>query len=191
MSSTKAEIHRPRKESHLYIHLAGLCGISACIAYLLTGCVGGNQNSTLNEIQDATGEKSAQNIVEGYIEYVGAPHRWAGPSSLIVYLNARNAGDAEIQITPAPALQTEGSVRVPASQNAIAKSQDVRKWLSELAEVAAVPIQSAGGCLYPVRIRLISQDSQIKEYVGCRGSLGWTSKMNEVTSRALAVAWGG
>lgn len=199
-SSEVAEIfggdsgERKQLERSFYFQLIGFCGVCASLAYLLTGCVGGGQNSTLNEIQEASGEKAAQSIVEGYIEYVGAPHRWAGPNSMIVYLNARNANHAEIQVTPAPVvLKADGSEesRNPASQTASANTEEVRRWLAELNEVANVPVQSAGGCLYPVRIRLVAQDSQVKEFVGCRGSMGWTAKMNEVTSRALAVAWGG
>jgi hypothetical protein len=152
-------------------------------------------------------------VVEAFIEHAGPAEKWAGPEPVMVQFSARDANHA-YSLLSAPEWRVGGTgadpeikadtARAPAAQGhhqdapqaAMAGEASVRKaWKGEelrarlalFAEAVADPSATAqaGGCLYPVRVRLLRADGTVLEKAGCRASKGWP----QLASRLLADAF--
>ncbi len=135
-------------------------------------------------------------IVEAFVEYAGPAERWGGPEPLMVQWSARDSTQAYslVSMPDWKAAQPEvkgGEARKPASaqgddiahavvegEGTIRKSWNspaLRAQLATLAEAVSDPHSKfQGGCLYPVRVRLLRADGSVLEKAGCRSSKGWT-----------------
>jgi hypothetical protein len=181
-------------------------------ALSLSACVSSMQNSpALDALKSAADGSSGSSspFVEATVEYPGPSGRWAGPASFLLSLNAREAGDARIQILPQlwgpeavpPAVRPAGGglahgngdgvgSRVPASQTLGIPAEFVRERIAHLfSALQADTAKSAGvgGCLYPVRIRLVRADGGLVERQGCRGLGAWTGAVSAFTSEFLTA----
>ena len=155
------------------------------------GCVNMQNQPALEALQGSLG----QAYVESFIQYAGPQERWAGPSQLIVHVLAKEAGNAQISVTPSTFEQaiepdkpeTPGPTvqkRSIASANGIT-SEQAREQLAHLATEMQGADEKFSGCLYPVRVRLIRADGGLLEKQGCRGQQGWAKAASETTSYFL------
>jgi len=65
-------------------------------------------------------------------------------------------------------------------------ADELRARLSQLAEsVEDSKIEYPGGCLYPVRIRLLRADGGVVEKAGCRSSRGWVKDASALVAEAF------
>src|SRR4051812_14008571 len=74
-------------------------GSAIALALSGAGCLSMQSQTSL----DATNAKpvaSNQPYVEVYVEYAGPQQKWAGPSSFILHVMAKDAGPAQIVMTP-------------------------------------------------------------------------------------------
>ncbi len=151
------------------------------------GCLSMQSQTTLDAIE---GAMSNQPFVEAYVEYAGPQARWAGPTSFILHVMAKDAGAAQISVTPAlfdeinkdPTM----SGRAPASQGYA--GDQAREQLAHLATALQGAEQTFRGCLSPVRVRLIRADGSILEKHGCRGQNGWSRVASETVNNFITAA---
>ena len=65
-------------------------------------------------------------------------------------------------------------------------AEDLRMRLAQLADsVQESKIEYPGGCLYPVRIRLLRADGGVIEKSGCRSSRGWVKDASALVADAF------
>ena len=186
---------------------------ASLLAVSLGGCVSSMQNSpAVDALKSAAdGSSGSQSpFVEATVEYPGPAGRWGGPASFLLSLNAREAGDARISVipqlwgaeaTPPPAHPVGGGLaheahesgtvrRAPASQNLGIPADFVRERIAQLAVTLQAGAQgpaATGGCLYPVRLRLVRADGGVMERQGCRGVGSWTGAVSGFTSEFLTA----
>jgi hypothetical protein len=151
------------------------------------------QNGSMDSIQDAA-KAATQPFVEGYLEYAGPQEKWAGPAAFIVHVVARDPGKAEVLVSPGEMAKPgpvvhEVAGRAPASAPGLSKpglsTEDAREQLSALGSALLKDDAGAGGCLYPVRVRLIRQDGSILEKQGCRSEKGWPGTVSKMASNLI------
>lgn len=150
------------------------------------GCVNMQNQPALEALQGSLG----QAYVEAYVQYAGPQEKWSGPSQLIVHVMAKEAGNAQISVTPAsfqeapePEKPSDTTVqqRTLASTHGVT-SEQAREQLAHLATEMQGADDKFYGCLYPVRVRLVRVDGALLEKQGCRGQGGWTKAASEATS---------
>ncbi len=136
---------------------------------------------------------SAQPFVEARIEYPGPGEKWAGPTSFMVSIQAKDAGQAQIAITPAiftPAGEAPTTTgRAPASpvQKGLS-STSARALIAHLGTAVQVPTVAFQGCLSPVRVRLVRADKSVVEKQGCRSDTGWPRVASDTVSQVITAA---
>ena len=135
--------------------------------------------------------KSQSPIVEAYVEYTGAPARWAGPASFILHVNAKDAKTAEVSVKHEMLSQqvlekalNPNSVRAPASVTEVParSSVEARSSLAKLGEALDGETAESQGCLSPIRVRLIREDGSLLEKGGCRSGLGWPAVASQTVN---------
>jgi hypothetical protein len=154
------------------------------LAGLLGGCTSLQNQNGLEAFKAA--EKSTSPIVEAFFEYGGPDSRWAGPSALIVRVDARERGMAKVTSQPQVRLRhlpADGTTagRGLASVSSVT-SDEARTQLAEIATQMQADAQTFSGCLYPLRVRLVRQDGGVLEKHGCRSTQGWPSAVSKAVS---------
>src|SRR4051812_42875295 len=86
-----------------------LAGSVIALAWGGAGCLSMQSQTSLDATNNANPVVSNQPYVEVYVEYAGPQIKWAGPVSYILHVTAKDAGQAQITLTPA--LQTTESKR--------------------------------------------------------------------------------
>ena len=160
--------------------IAGCC---LSVAWGGLGCLSMQSQSSLDG-PNAASSSGNQPYVEALIEYPGAQGKWAGPSSYIVHVIAKDAGAAQITLSPelTPVVPPMVSQRNPAAVQRMS-GDEAREQIATLASAmqgAQVPFH---GCLSPVRVRLVRADSGIFERQGCRSEVGWPRAVSDAVSR--------
>jgi hypothetical protein len=161
------------------------------------GCVGmhGTQPS-LDALQNAVGE--GKPVVEAFFEYPGPQERWAGPNSLVVHVVARDGADPTITTSP-NVFQPEAGVidfsaPMPAKRSGLTTSI-VRERLAivgtALNQPAGAHDEPIGGCLSPIRARIIRIDGSVTEKRGCRSQTGWAFQASDAAMDLLTMAENG
>jgi hypothetical protein len=173
--------------------------LSSVALILLTGllltfaasCVGMHGQSTLDAIQGSIAENKP--IVEAFVEYPGPQERWAGPSSLVVHITARDGVEPTVTLTPG-VFQAESGVSdfsTPVRKSGLT-TQVVRERLAlvatALTQAGLSTDEKQGGCLSPVRARLIKSDGSIIEKRGCRSQTGWAFQASDAATDLIAAA---
>jgi hypothetical protein len=135
----------------------------------------------------------------------GRGRRFARRSSFILHVSARDAGAAQIAVTPtlstvedAPPGRTDEPEllhRAPANAatgSAAAAhrltSDEAREQLAHLATALQGPQAPFHGCMSPVRVRLVRADGGIFERQGCRSELGWSRAVSEAVSSFVSAS---
>lgn len=170
-------------------------GTSGVVLILALAAASQGCLSMQNSVDAITESMSTQPYVEAYIEYAGPQARWAGPSSFVLHVNAKqDTGPAELSVTPAlfkkatPAPTTANS-RAPASAPGPALTGEAaREQLAHLATALQGASEAFRGCLSPVRVRLIRADGGLVEKQGCRGQNGWSRVASEAVDHFIAAA---
>ena len=168
---------------HYLVPLASALALSACTSF---------QNPNSIEALKAIDHKTASPFVEAYFEYAGPAAGWAGPQALMVHVDARDAG-GNARVTTQPKVQertlpADGTLagRGLASVTGIS-SEDTRNKLGELAaQIDSDNARGFAGCLSPVRVRLVRQDSSVFEKEGCRTQRGWPGSVSKMVSYFLS-----
>jgi len=152
-------------------------------------------------------------FVEGWIEYVGATERWAGPLPLKMHIVARDDDKAQIKITP-EAMDDLQANRMPTStpedpdgppdessgpdEMSEDKSEKpavmldavaIRERLTGLARVAHKSRGRNMGCMWPVKLKLIGASDTVIQRTGCRGDERWVQDMNSATAVFLKMKY--
>jgi len=179
---------------------------------VLAGCAGGG-SSTLSNMVDAIDgvKKNTSPFVEGYIQYPGAPAKWAGPVLWTIHVTARDGQVPQYEVTPAlpvvvhhettpavaPKAQSEVTERGPASTLAVTTSvhahegfsaEKVREQLGHLAEALASSEKETQACSSSVKVRLTRADGSIVEKQGCRGVAVWSQLASEMASEYMGLS---
>jgi hypothetical protein len=166
------------------LSIAAFAGV---LASGLSGCLSMQSQSTIDGI---TG--SNQPFTEAYIEYPGPQRKWSGPSSFILHVQAKDAGNAQISVTPNLFDDRDGSTsgRLPASAHGV-PGEVARTRLAQLYTALQGQNQNFRGCMYPVRVRMIRADGALMEKVGCRSAMGWSHTASEAVDYFITAAVGG
>jgi hypothetical protein len=158
----------------------------AVTAVLVSGCLSMQNQSTLDNVQEATSGSANSPYVEAFIEYVGPQARWAGPRTFSLHVVAREAGNAVISFTGDQASEAHeapiATGRLPASQvqdQSGVTSQKAREHLAFLAKALDEQDTGFNGCLSPIRIRLVRADGGLLEKQGCRDQSSWSKTASE------------
>jgi hypothetical protein len=169
--------------------------ISCLAALMMSGCSGIKTEVIKTPVTQTTDQSRNSPFIEAYLEYVGPPERWAGPSNLLVHLVAKDLTNTEFSVRPDLITQLgekaeikEGS-RLPSSTSTTdrPKGQVAREKLAFLAESINTDRTPFFGCLYPVRARLIRADGSLVEKFGCRSFQGWASVASHTVSQMFAM----
>jgi hypothetical protein len=191
----------PRPSQSPATTLKLIAGTGAALVATGWGCLSMQSQNTIDGGNNNL-SSSNQPFVEAYIEYPGPQTKWAGPSSFILHVTAKDAGAAQITMTPdlptgdkpaAPSHDaTTSSHRAPAASalSAAAGARTTRKMTSEEARNQLAFLGNAlqgaqapfRGCMSPVRVRMIRADGGIFERQGCRSELGWSRAVSEAVS---------
>jgi hypothetical protein len=176
------------------------------VAAALGSCVGMHGQSTLDAIQGSIEEKKP--FVEAWIEYSGPQERWAGPSSLIVHVTAKDGGAPMVALVPdrftpeagvadfssQAASLPAGPGRAPGSESqAILSTTAIRDRLAVLGTALSQPTsagaadEGASGCLSPIHARLVRSDGSIVEKRGCRSGAGWAFQASAAAADLVAL----
>lgn len=168
----------------------------ALVPLIFAGCLSMQSQTTLDAITDSG---SAEPVVEAYIEYTGPDRKWAGPSSFLLHVVAKDSGSAKIAVTP-PLFndlikQRKGSAttvteRTPASAAKPMTGDLARTHLAELATALQGANTTYRGCLNPIRVRLVRADGSVLEKNGCRGQNGWAAIASQSVNTFITAAIG-
>lgn len=174
----------------LYRNIA-LSGLLAASAAGIAGCLSMQNQATLDEVQKAVGSP----VVEGFIEYQGPSKKWAGPATFMLHVVAKDAGPAQINVSPA-LFNTMNSItvngRAPAATQAQPLSgEKAREMLTHLHAALQSADTPYHGCLSPLRVRLVRADGTITEKQGCRSQFGWARATSEATHEFIHAALNG
>lgn len=179
-----------KRNQNSYYWVSSFAALSVLALSALAGCLSAQNQANLGDgtPTDATGP-----FVEVFIEYPGPQEKWAGPSSFLLHVSAKEPGEARIAVTPdlrtddEPTLKT----REPAASKKPMPAEVAREQIAQLANV----LQSAGapfrGCLYPVRARFVRTDGSLIEKQGCRSEIGWSRSVSDATNFFLTSAVNG
>jgi hypothetical protein len=134
----------------------------------------------------ASGDAASKPVVEAFLEYVGPPQKWAGPSSFVVHVTARDLKKTEVAIFPAQFAQplNRAVASTASTGQAAVEPEGIRDQLAELAGSLSKD-SSWYGCLYPVRVRLIREDGSLLDKYGCRGQDGWPAAMGRTMGKLI------
>jgi hypothetical protein len=162
----------------------------ACVFALASapGCLSMQSQGPLDEIQGAV--KNASPWVEGWIEYPGPKEKWAGPTTFVLHVRAKDAAEAQISVSPAlfrPSDDVTTSARAPASARKGLSGDAAREYLSHVAVALQGADAAFRGCLSPVRVRLLRADGTLLEKSGCRGQNGWSRSASESVNYFLTA----
>ena len=162
--------------------------LSILVLALVLGACGSLHNQPA--LEALQGLKPQSPFVEGYFEFGGPSRKWAGPVSFVLTVNTRDPGAARVRTQPeirawSPTEDPQILNRGPAaaSPRTQVSSDDARAQLAELGSQFVSDTRTFGGCLYPVRARLVRLDGSILEKQGCRSPSGWPNSV----SRAFSV----
>ncbi len=134
---------------------------------LLTGCVGAQQNSTLEAIQSAF--QPAAGFTSMSIEYPGPDQKWAGPPSFAMEVDAKGE-TTSIKISP-PELDPSSSTTISLHPK---EAREYFKYLAgKLESAPAAESTAKAGCASTVRVRLVRSDGSVMEKRACRSAEGW------------------
>ena len=151
---------------------------------ILSGCVGGMHQSTLDGLTG--GEGTGAPFVEAFIEYRGPNSKWAGPATLTMHINAREQF-AVIAVSP-ELTKNEGGPETAQRNLAHAAqlpAEEARKELDQLGAALHLPDQPFQGCMYPVRARMIRSDGSLVDKVGCRNEKSWTKTASQLVAKMM------
>jgi hypothetical protein len=169
------------------IAIVVVTGIALTLA--AASCVGNHGQSTLDAISGSIQDKTPKPIVEAYVEYPGPQERWSGPSTLAVHITARDGADPSVSVSP-NIFQLDGAIPTPPKRSALT-TQIVRERLALVATALSVntgKMDEPGGCLYPMRARLIRSDGSLIEKRGCRSPIGWAFQASDAATDLVAAA---
>lgn len=170
--------------------------VSLGLASAVSGCLSMQSQTTMEAIQNATNgtTMNTKPYVEAYVEYRGPHEKWAGPTTFLMHVSAKDAGMARISVTPAlfapPIPNPTMNDRTLASAKGMT-GEAARDQMSRLASAMQGGDVAFNGCLYPVRVRLIRADGAIVEKSGCRGSEGWAKATSEAVNQFVVATVGG
>jgi hypothetical protein len=164
----------------------------AALPALLAGCLSMQSQSTLDAINDSTKNSP---VVEAYVEYPGPGEKWAGPSSFVLHVVAKDAGLAQVSVAPALFEQLAGGALAKARKPASGRTpgmdgETARRHLAQLASQLQGGDEKFRGCLYPLRIRLVRASGALTEKLGCRGHTGWPRTASEMVNTFITAALG-
>ncbi|MCM2324577.1 MAG: hypothetical protein NDJ90_15060 [Oligoflexia bacterium] len=161
----------------------------------LSGCMSMQSESALDDaLQSLKGSSNKTNaFVEAFFEYTGPADKWAGPSTFLMHVVAKDQGPAQVTVVPPlfgdPFSKEDGPVnttRAPASAKPLT-GELAREQLTQLAGIVEgsedLPFR---GCLSPVRVRLVRVDGALVEKQGCRTYRGWPKAVSEAVSQFVA-----
>lgn len=157
----------------------------------LGGCLSMQNQPAIQALQGNMGAGGAKPFVEAYVEYRGPSEKWAGPTSFLLHVVAKDAGVAKISITPAlfaTPQKTKDADGTTVQRTLAAKGmagETARTHMSNLANAIQGGEQPFRGCLSPVRVRLVRADGAIVEKQGCRGSVGWPKAASEAVNQFI------
>jgi hypothetical protein len=164
---------------------------------LLAACSSFRNQNALGENNSALGKM--QPYTEAFIEYEAPASKWLGPQSLLIHLNARAPGAAEITITPdlyaeklGPPELPQWEVRQPASVSNPhpLSAEAAREKIQQLALMVEAGTGTFTGCLYPVNLKLVRDDGAITLTQGCRGQGGWVTQASDLASQLIQARIG-
>lgn len=161
--------------------------LAACVLVLgASGCLSMQSQTSLDNAATST-----QPYVEGYVEYPGPPAKWAGPTSFILHVVAKDAGPAQISVAPAlftpPGRDGTTMGRLPASIKGLS-GEAAREQLGHLATSLQGASTNFRGCLSPVRVRLVRADGALLEKQGCRSQSGWGRAASDTVNQFITAA---
>lgn len=162
------------------------------LGWAASGCLSMQSQSTIDNIQQSA-TKSLP-YVEAYVEYRGPAEKWAGPTTFLLHVVAKDAGVARISITPAlfnsrikdDAPTTAG--RGLASRGM--PGETARDHMARLASAVQGGDEPFRGCLSPVRVRLVRADGALVEKSGCRSETGWPRAASEAVNSFIVSTVG-
>lgn len=174
-------------------------GIALSLGSIGWGCLSTQTQTSLDGTTTGANGSGAQPFVEAYIEYPGPQEVWSGPGSFLVHVQAREAGPAQITLTPAlrspdgdanSARQPAGSAASVAASPAAHRmsSEEARTQIAHLVTALQGAQAPFSGCMYPVRVRLVRADGGLFERQGCRSPLGWSRAVSEAASSFIAAS---
>jgi hypothetical protein len=167
-------------------------GIFVLTAFIfLSGCQGGIHHLSASGAAPEQATESGPPFVEAMLEFVGPPERWAGPKTVILHLQARDAEPASVLVTPNPGMPIPrpGGGAVSAAGHL---SQPIAR--AELRALGGTMLETQAsftGCLYPIRARLVRADGSVLERQGCRSNTGWPVAVSRILSNAIETATAG
>lgn len=183
------------------------------------GCLSMQSQSTLDGPSSTS--SSSQSYVEAYVEYPGPQFKWAGPASYILHVTAKDAGLAQITMTPelkqaeksrveshdeevtsstrAPAAAAPMDTSAPASVPPPTSVPSFRNMTSDEARAQLAYMANAlqgaqapfRGCMSPVRVRMVRANGSILEKQGCRSEQGWSRAVSETVSAFVDASTNG
>lgn len=182
-------------------------GTGVALAAIGGGCLSMQSQSTLDGAS-SNSATSNQPFVEAYVEYPGPQAKWAGPASFILHVTAKDAGLAQITMTPELRVveSREDSIqdgttsqRAPAASPSEPGTSVFRNMTSDEARAQLAYMANAlqgaqapfKGCMSPVRIRMIRTNGAIFEKQGCRSELGWSRAVSESVSAFVEASTSG
>jgi hypothetical protein len=181
--------------------------ISILLVLGSTGCISSMNNAPqLDALQSLVG--GGKSYVEAYVEYRGPQERWAGPSTFLIHVNAREGTAAKISVSPnvfgnrkvdpANFQPTMDTSRRPASKTQEhgpgseaapgITAEAARNHLNQLAGAMQNGDVAFEGCLSPVRVRLIRTDGAVIEKQGCRSGEGWSRAASEMVHQFILAS---
>ena len=163
--------------------------IFSLIAQTFSGCLSMQSQTTLDGIAGAAPSKEP--YVEAYIEFPGPSKKWAGPTSFIMHVMAKDKGSAQIAISPALFKSPELTLksRGPASAKFKGMTADeARSALQKLATSLTGSEANFQGCMSPIRVRLTRADGSIVEKQGCRGQSAWSGTASATVNNFITLS---
>ena len=154
----------------------------------LSGCLSMQSQTTVENVSGSLPQKP---FVEAFVEYRGPSDRWAGPTSFLIHIVAKDTGLAQVSVTPAlfgtpsdaPTDRKLASSKGMTGENA----RDLMAKLSASLQGGEVPFR---GCLSPVRVRLIRADGSLLEKAGCRAIEGWPKAASDAVASFISSSIG-
>lgn len=162
------------------------------LTWLASGCLSMQSPTTIDNIQQAA-TTGSQPYVEAYVEYRGPSDKWAGPTTFLLHVVAKDAGVARVSITPAlfgaPAKDAPNTAGRGLASKGMA-GETARDHMARLAlsvQGGDIPFR---GCLSPVRVRLVRADGALLEKSGCRSGEGWPRAASEAVNQFIVSTVG-
>ena len=164
----------------------------------LSGCLSMQNQPSLDALQQSGGNsQSAHPYVEAFVEYRGPQEKWAGPTTFMLHVIAKDAGIAKISVMPAlfgtapklvPGEDGATHARTPASVDVKSggmAGETARTHMNMMAAALQGGEETYRGCLSPVKVRLIRTDGAVLEKQGCRGQMGWPKAASEAVNQFI------